>query len=216
MSNMYFHIGLHKTGSTFLQRNVFPYIKGIDNYFATNIGKFKFGNTYSGKTLVSKENLSGMPHKSNDINVRAQRMYRIKMYYPDANIIVMIREKDWKESLYSTYVKGGGTLTYDEWENQIFNYDYADFYYYIKALKANFNRVLVLSYEDFKIDNDYIIRKICDFMGVEFPHNYNRTKIGLSLSNNRLKVVRTLNHLPIKRSNLNRMFDKYIRYKRGQ
>jgi len=213
MSDIYFHIGLHKTGTTFLQRNVFPYIKGI-NFYTQHQKSFKIGQNYHGKTLVSKESLSGSPFKSNDINIRAQRMYQLRMYYPNANIIVMIRENGWKESLYSTYIKDGGILSYKEWESQIFNPDYANYHHYIKALKHNFNRVLVLSYEDFKVDNNYTIKKICNFMGVDFPYNYKRKKIGVSLTERKIKIYRLLNNLPIKRKDLIHILDKYI--KRGK
>ena len=119
-----FHIGLHKTGTTFLQRYVFPKLKNV-NLFCTD------GRPFNGIedlekdkiNLISIENLSGSPFSSNEFT-RYTIMEELAKLYPNAKIIVTFRNKNsWLKSLYSQYIKTGGTYTYPEWRKKIFNAD---------------------------------------------------------------------------------------------
>ena len=114
MPKIVIHVGLHKTGTSFLQAEIFPKIKNV-NY----IGMLRYGSKiYEDKlNIISDEELSVNPHlppchgnyfDSGQRNVIAERLQSI---FPNAKIILGIRNKDtWLRSVYSQYVKGGGTI----------------------------------------------------------------------------------------------------------
>ena len=191
LNKIYFHIGLHKTGTSFLQRKVFPNIKELEYYRIFNIGQ-----PINCKTLVSYERLSGNPISS-PIDNRIEILESIKKNYPNAGIIVITRSIDWLKSLYSTYINGGGILLYNEWYSKIFNEEYLNQSEYIDEIKKRFDNVYSNSYENFKKDNKKIIDDICKFMDVEVPE-YDNDIVNKRLSDRRLIIYRALNHLPIK------------------
>jgi len=194
--DIYFHVGLHKTGTTFLQRNVFPYLRGVD-FYCNDLRPFIFGQRIVGKTLVSDESLSGVPYLSN-VDNRVELLDHIKSFYPDAKIIVFTRcNPFWVRSLYSTYVKDGFTFTYDEWLNNVFNTGFLNQKDYVLEIKKRFKDVFVCSYAVFQNDNDTCIRSLCDFMGVTVPV-YDKQIVGRKLNRNVLRIVRLLNFFPVK------------------
>ena len=205
-ADIYFHIGTMKTGTTFLQRNVFPFFKGVD-YYHTDGRKFHWKRPITRKTLVSIEKLSGDPHV-NSLDTRRFWAYWIHYNYPNAKIIVFFRIRNWQDSLYSTYIKDGGILKYKDWRVQVFNEDYLRFYWYIKLLQELFSEVLIIQYEDFKHDNYKTICRICDFMHIKKPEWYDMRQVGKSMSGYRLEILRWLNFLPVKRIHFVKWLDK--------
>ena len=63
MNPVTFHIGLHKTGTTFLQQNVFPVIKGKHRYVYHKPSGELFNSDEEAQTIVSCEWLSGDPFR---------------------------------------------------------------------------------------------------------------------------------------------------------
>jgi hypothetical protein len=207
---IFFHVGLHKTGTTFLQRNVFPYIKDLD-YYGMDYRGFKFGKKINKKTLVSHEQLSGKPQSSN-IDNRIEKLDLIKKHYPNASIIVFTRKKGWLKSLYSTYIKSGNTLSYDRWYNEVFNKKYLDQESYVKEIKKRFENVFVESFERFKDNNDDTIKRLCSFMDVKVPE-YKKEIVGKKLTKNKLLILRMFNYFPIKPKHIfNRL--NWLKYKK--
>ena len=126
MKKIYIHIGLHKTGSTFLQNKVFPKLKETtyigrpytQQSIAFNKLQYADSSLYSEeetimeiknfekheKILISDEMLSGLPF-NNYINrtIIADRLSKI---FPDATILLFLRsQKDLLLSLYNSYIK---------------------------------------------------------------------------------------------------------------
>lgn len=127
---VYFHIGFPKTASTYLQSKVFPYIEEI--YFANNeeyinkwLGRLRsFDTSYfnnqrnicdkieSGygenqKILISKEGLVGNPFANFSDNTSIA--ITLKKSFPNAKFLLVIRKQDdLLNSLYSLYLKFGG------------------------------------------------------------------------------------------------------------
>lgn len=171
-------MGLHKTGTTFLQEEIFSKIKNV-NY----IGEFKFGSKiYKDKlNIISDEKLSVEPHlppshidyiNCNQRFVIAKRLHSI---FPDAKIILGIRNKDsWLSSVYSQYVKGGGTHNFDDFRDNIFDKRFLDFESYIECLKDLFKKVLIYHLEQLKLNPNGFVKNICDFLEIEFPLFENR------------------------------------------
>ena len=141
MANIIIHVGLHKTGTSFLQAEIFPRIKNV-NY----IGMLKYGTKiYDDKlNIISDEELSVNPHlppchsdyfDSGQRYVIAERLHSI---FPDAKIILGIRNKDsWLRSVYSQYVKGGGVHDFDSFVANVFDHRFLDFDSYIRRVSPN-------------------------------------------------------------------------------
>lgn len=126
MQEIYIHVGLHKTGSTFLQNKVFPNLEKTTYigrpYTQQNIAfnKLQYADSslYSKeevnqeikhfdhykKVLISDEMFSGLPF-NNYIN-RTMIADRLSQVFPEAKILLFIRnQKDLLLSLYNSYVK---------------------------------------------------------------------------------------------------------------
>ena len=178
MTDIIIHVGLHKTGTTFLQEEVFSRIKKV-NYtgilrYDTKIYKDKIN-------IISDEDLSIRPHlpvnhkdylNCNQRFVIAKRLHSI---FPTAKIIIGIRNKDsWLRSVYSQYVKSGGIYNYDRFICESFDHRFLDFDSYIDYLNDLFNEVLVYRFEDLKQNPFNFVKNICDFIGLDTPRFENR------------------------------------------
>jgi len=198
MNNIIFHVGLHKTGTTFLQRNVFYNMKNI-NFFCTDGRQFTGVKDIDKNkiNLISNEWYSGDPHVSKDFT-RYKIGLDIATKYPDSKVIVVFREKNsWMKSLYSQYIKNGGTYNFERWKRDFFNEKYLDFKGYEKFLQKNFKKVLVLWFEDLRKNPDNFIKSICDFIGIKVP-KYDNKIVGKGFSSRQLAFLRILNFFPIK------------------
>lgn len=147
---IYFHAGLGRTATTYLQSLVFPKFKGV--YY---IRKKQFKNadnliaaTNYAKYLLSKEFYSGKI--LGGLQEFAQK-------YPDARIILVLRRQDkWIASHYKRSVKKGypGSLqAYFDLEQDTGYRKVDDLYFYpkIKAIETYFNhKPLVLFFMSFK------------------------------------------------------------------
>jgi len=141
-----FHIGYHKTASSWLQFNVFPKCPDIcflnppgDKYrehFRQQVlfdDDFSFDLEGAGSDfyaeidkkrknnqkviLLSEEDLSG--HMYNGYNSR-RHADRLKSLAPAAKIVIVIRrQQDYVRSAYSFYVKRGGALSPGRWMKDI-------------------------------------------------------------------------------------------------
>jgi len=146
------HIGLHKTGTTFLQRQVFPYIN---------------------KDIISDEALSGNPINSGNygLEIRNILINGIKTVYgSNVKIILGVRDKDrWVHSCFNQYVKGGrgGFYNFDKWFDKVFDKRLLDFDSYVSFINNNFNNVFVYNFEDFIRDKSKVVNELLDFIDVD-------------------------------------------------
>lgn len=130
MNTLYFHIGLTKTGTTFLQKELFPKLKGI-NYVKENEPNLRrllikildkesliFNSNECKKevikylkpnqaNLISNETLSGYPYIQ--YRDRVSILDKLHHMFPKAKIIVGIRSQpEMISSFYNQYVQMGG------------------------------------------------------------------------------------------------------------
>ena len=163
-------MGLHRTGTTFLQKHVFPRIKGIKYYgrhdnnpYARNYCLLVNDNDDK-PILISDEGLSNYNYLDYDECSPYKIADRLKLLFPHAKIIVVFRKKEeWVKSLYNFYVKAGGNKDFNTWRKEIFKD--IDFMKYENYLKNLFDDVLVLWYEKLKENPKEFVRDICDFIG---------------------------------------------------
>jgi len=202
MKEVVFHVGLHRTGTTFLQRKVFPNIKEIE-LFGQGNKRWNPKIKLSGEkiNLISDENLSfgGASFRENvkysPKKKRREMAKLIKNLYPNAKIIITIRNKDdWVKSMYGEYIKKGGSKKFDYWYKHILKKETLEFEEYISFLKKMFDKVLVCNFEDFKNNPDIFLNKICNFIGVNVPV-YDSKPIGVRLTKSKIKFLRIYNKI---------------------
>lgn len=134
MAKIYIHIGLHKTGTTTLQKQLFPACEGLNYiqrpalrraiYSVTTEDPVYFDKvkvrkellsqvTESRPNLISRECLSGSLGAGiikRGLDNRSSILNNLQAAVPEANIILVIRRQDdFARSLYRQYLKLGGT-----------------------------------------------------------------------------------------------------------
>ena len=106
-TEVYFHVGLPKTASTYLQALIFPKLKGIKFFPKKKFNKYKnlHAQRAEGKFLFSSETDRWMDEKLKEISE----------YYPDAGIIFVFRRHDqWISSKYNYHLRKNGRISFDE------------------------------------------------------------------------------------------------------
>jgi len=172
--NLYIHIGLHKTGTTFLQQEVFPKLKNV-NYISkyNRQGSLHLITTKFSKdkiNLFSEEHLTRQNYLDDGQASMSEIAKRIHKLFPEAKIILTLRNKDdWLKSLYNQYARTRGLKSFEEWYNDVFDKEDLNFEKFVKLLNDLFDDVLVLEYELLKKDSDLFVKKICNFMNVDVP-----------------------------------------------
>ncbi len=174
MVEVYFHVGLGKTGSKYLQFIFFPALKGIKYIHMTRYRKSKeiIKRVGSGKFLVSRE-------------FDRQFEKEIEWFsadFPDAGAIMVLRRHDeWILSQYKRYIKNGHRFSFDELFNLnntgFFKIEHMLFYEKIKFLESHFTKKpLVLLYDELRNNPKSFLDKIAIYTGT----TYDKSKIGFS------------------------------------
>jgi len=207
---IFIYVGLRKTGSTFLHREIFPKIRN------------------QGFNIISSDDFSG--HLNTIIKVddyckyktRENMLTKLKKDYPNANIIIGVREKnEWLKSMYNLYVKQGGFRDYNYWYNNLLNHDYLNFEKYLNELKNNFSNVFVYDFNFIKKDMEGFISDLCNFIGCKIP-DYNNKVHRKSWNERQVKLARFINKIikskynpnaPIKRTD--KINSSWILWKTG-
>jgi len=113
MARMFFHVGMHKTGTTFLQREVYPRWQGIIYIPRDNLELILRADP-SHIRLLSREGLSGRNWDS--FETRDRSIQRLSELFPGAGIMISFRRHAaYIASSYNHYVQHGGTLRFDEY-----------------------------------------------------------------------------------------------------
>ena len=108
---IYFHVGLAKTGSTFVQNNFFPKLKNI-KYISTH--KYKncidiINNTNYKSYLISREFDRQLE----------EEVSKILKHFPQTKIIIVFREhKKWISSQFKRYSKNGWHWDFEDFYNK--------------------------------------------------------------------------------------------------
>ena len=191
---VFFHVGLGKTGSIFLQYRVFPKLQGIKYIQRTNYRDFKYvkliENSSDQRFLISNGFDRQLEKEANNIASK----------YPQARIIIVLRRHDsWIASQYRRYVKNGYPKTFEEFidiENDKGDWEQKDLYFYPKLimLKELFGSRPLVLFHDELVNNPHIfIEKICAFIGVDYDiESINLKRKHTSYSEKQLKVRRQL------------------------
>lgn len=193
-----FHVGLPKTASTFLQRNVFPHLKQV-HYVKKH--DFKRHEKIVEKSSHYRILLSTEfnPHPGNK---RAQqKLDRIKRNFEHIYPVIVLRKhSSWLKSKYKYYIRKHGSYPFTDFIDPKNDQGAAirkDLYFFqkIKHLEETYDRrPLVLFQEELKSNPIDTVKVIADFMGATFDEeDIEVSTIKKSYSEHQLKWVRKFN-----------------------
>jgi hypothetical protein len=121
------HIGYHKTGSSWLQKQLFPNARGVSlvprieirrnllvpspRAFDPEQARTALAAGRSGRLVLSEEELSGNLHTGGLHGAFSVELVdRLHRSFPDGHVLVFVREqKTMVASAYKQYIKSGGT-----------------------------------------------------------------------------------------------------------
>lgn len=211
LKEIFIHIGFHKTGTTFLQQRIFPYLKNVN--YLHNGGLINLVGSHK-KVLISNEALSGIPYHRNEKSYYDQFCFNItqlKSTFGNFNLILGFREpSSMVNSLYKQYLHEGGILTFEKFygnhtESIVKETDlyFLKFYSY---LLENFEKERLFCYDHKQLlhEPQIVISSLLRFLGqedgfdsekngatkrnVSVPDNLEGFLLGLNKWDNRLKA----------------------------
>jgi hypothetical protein len=218
LPTVYFHVGLPKTASTFLQRNVFPFFKGIQF-----VKKHDF---LQHKGIVASTDMPAvLIYTELDLNGDSgfQKMASVARDYQGAKPIIVFRKHGaWVGSKYKYYLRKHGMLSFEDYfdmdnDNGELKEKSLRFYEKIELLEKHYGeRPLVMFQEEFQYEPMKAIAAIAKYVGASYDENDIRiTTVKKSYSQHSLYYVRKLNrwykydHSTIKSSFLKVLYKKF-------
>lgn len=189
---IYFHVGMGKTGTKYIQYRVFPKLKNIKYIQRTSYGKAKeiIARGEYPRYLISNE-------------FDQQMEKEVKFWatdYPDiAPIIVFRRQDSWIASQYRRFVKNSYPFTFKEFldlENDkgYFKKKDLEFYKNIELLEKSFTRKpLVLLYEELKNKPKKFTHRIAEFTDTKIDvESVSLSRKHTSYDLKQLKIVQSI------------------------
>jgi len=173
---IYFHVGMGKAASTFLQYNVFPKFRDIHYIQRT---KYRRSIRIISRSKYQKYLVSG----ELDNRLYENYIHEFSSFFPGTRTIIILRHHDsWIASQYRRYVKNGNPWRFHDFFDIHNDHGYwkqQDLYYFplIKILEQHFKyKPYVLFYDDLRDNPEEFIRKIATYIGASYDIN----KINLS------------------------------------
>lgn len=218
---IYFHIGMMRTATTYLQKDVFPYLSDI-HYVKKN--HFKKADKIIAKCSSDRFLLSYEFHNHEFYT----NLERFALKYPEARIIIVLRRhSNWIISHYKRHVKNGYSKSFQEYfdvENDEGWWKKDDLVFF-KRLKWIENRFehppLVLFQEDLKADPTGFLNQIFEYTHTKPAQKLSFQPRHVSYSDNclifkqRLSQKKFLKELETTNKSFKKMrimHNKFIRY----
>jgi hypothetical protein len=190
MQKIIIHLGLHKTGTTFLQKCVFSKLKNVEVQHLMGICQVKFSSDKKILLISSEGLLSSMPHYPDNSTVEdsIEALYRI---YPNAKIILGVRNwMHWSHSCWNQYIRDGGTISFVnylvKYGNSMKTCDY------IKPIENRWKNVFVYDQKELKMHPFEVIERMCNFIGVPMPV-FEISTVNKSFSKCKIEILRFIN-----------------------
>jgi len=200
-SNIYFHLGLEKTGSTFYQNTIFKNLIGIKYHRKS---KFK----YFEKIIEKNPNGKHLFAFETDREL-FNTVDKVAKYTPNAQIFIILRRQDsWLSSKYHYHIRKHGFLSlrsFFDLKNDTGPQKKEELYLKPKIdyLESKIQSpILFLNYEELKQDAEKYVGRMLSFMGTELNRSANihkPRKKAFSLKQNRILMS----------------FNKFYRYKKA-
>lgn len=181
MRDIYYHLGLHKTGTTFLQNKYFAklpitYYKGGQSFIKVIES---FSNT-NDKILISDENFSGQLFSGKKREQLFKMVHSIKAIHPNAKVIIGFRKhSDFVLSAYKQALHQGDTLSFKSFYNiqndGILKNRDLNFQETIELLKSIFSDVFIYTISDVR-DLELFNKEFSKFIDIEPLSMQNKQK----------------------------------------
>jgi len=187
---IYFHVGLGKVASTYLQHRLFPKLQQI-HYIPTR----KYRQV---PKIIAKEKY-GRYFVSREFDQQLEREVAwFSSFYSDVHPIIVFRRHDgWIASQYRRYVKNGGHLSFQgffdvEGDSGLWKRADLTFYTYLEHLEHYFaHRPLVLFYDELREDPWGFFDKIAAYTQTCYDERaISLSKVHTSYNEKQLKVMR--------------------------
>ncbi|MFP4664516.1 MAG: sulfotransferase [Bacteroidales bacterium] len=191
-TDIYFHVGLPRTASTFLQRKVFPQFKGI--LFVKKHDFKKHDQIIANATkpvLLSTEIDIGKGRPN------ANKLFDFAEKYPEAKIILVLRRHDkWIASKYKYHIRKNGNLTFREFfnlkeNNGFFRREHLEYRKIIELLESIFQqKPLVMFQEEFKTAPEKSLNYLAEFCKADFDYRSLKTSgVNTAFSEKQLRLL---------------------------
>ena len=193
---LFFHVGMPKTASTFLQNKVFPKYQDI---FFVKKHDFKnhqkiIENSTADKILLSLEINVDKPNGYNKVQTITKR-------YPGTIPIILLRKhSSWVRSKYKYYIRKHGKLPFDKYldlesEQGKINHQNLIYINKIKILEEAFQcRPYVFFQEELKQNPQQFIAQLAGILGARYnPDAIKSGTVKKAYSEKQLKYVRRFN-----------------------
>ena len=166
---IYFHVGLAKTGSTFLQKKFFPFLNDI-----------KYINTHKYRKCIKIINNTN--YKSYLISREFDRQFEKEVknfteHFPQTKIIIIFRRHDkWITSQYKRYVKNGWHWNFEDFYEISGNGYWKDSELFYKnkldlIKKYTIYKPLILNFDELKINPHNFFNKIINYTNASYKKN---------------------------------------------
>lgn len=187
---IYFHVGLGKVASTFLQKRFFPKLRGI---------RYIPGRKYQvSKKLIQKQGV-GKVLVSREFDRQFDREVTwFTETYPETRIIILFRKhSEWIASQYRRHVKNGWLRTFEEFVDLDHNrgfWDQQDLLFFPKLEhigRCSTKKPLVLFHEELLEDPLGFLDRIARYLRTDYPRErINLRPVHRSFSDKQLLVFR--------------------------
>lgn len=217
---IYFHVGLGRTATTFVQNSIFPKLKDIHYIRKRQFRKADeiIASSSSKKYLITHEFSKSVEKELKSFSER----------HPDARIIIVFRRQDkWIASHYKRSVKVGNDKKFTDYfdlQNNNGQWKKEHLYYFpkIQYIEENFHhKPLVLFHHDLKENPQKFLHQILAYTGVEETEPISFDPRHVSYNDKELKVrqwvIRNtifseLKDRGYKYRKLRRLYNKMARY----
>lgn len=189
-----------KTGTTFLQENIFPKLKDLNFYRGWSSFRELTKINNSNPVLISDESMLGDIFSGSFNNDFIKKCNKIKTVFGDPDIIIGFREQqDFIKSLYKQRLNQGGTEEFKDFFNientGLIKIEDLIYYDKLKFLKENFSNVYVYSFDDFINDKQNFITDLLSFLNVSITDFNDELKNKGSVYDYQLKRLLKYNKL---------------------
>lgn len=212
---MIIHVGYPKTGSTFLQENIYPHLKGVTYYDYEHCRKlFRLLINHNSIDFDAETFKQHFNQQSNDfysfevlVGKLANGEYNIELAHRlkalgFKQIIISLRnQQSIFESLYRQYIQQGGVLKAKDFfreEMREFRWSYLDYYPLVQYYANLFGKenVFIFLQEELRNNQTKVLNNFTDFIGAAKLNKLppSKKKGNKSLSSAAIKLLRVLNH----------------------
>ena len=171
MNNNIFHIGYHKTATTWFQKNFYPFVNHISFIERQKIRSYFYENNIENfdsniHQVFCDEELSGNIHNGGLSGFLTDNVAQKISKFNNPKVIIFIRNQyDIIASSYMQYVKEGGNYSISKYishssfprsnRSALFSYAHFDYYRLIKLYESLIGKenIYVYLFEDFVQDN---------------------------------------------------------------